>query len=163
MWESRATLPETWLGCRFHTVWKKSAAKAEQAVEESCLQPGPVRIFFGFPTGLKARVRQTSGPQKKQKIGVNYILSLVPETSRVAGLHMARSRGCQKKRKEKRIRWGEDDCAEQGEATNSATCRMRVTSASVALTLTPTLCHRLSCSASDTLKVELNTDSYELL
>jgi len=45
--------------------------------------------------------------KKKREIGVNHILSLVPETSRVAGLHMARSRGCQEKRKEKRIRWGE--------------------------------------------------------
>ena len=57
------------------------------------------------------------------------------------------------KQEKKEDKMGGDECAEQGEVTDPATCRRRVIPALVAPTPTPTLCHTLSCSANDTLKV----------
>jgi len=60
-----------------------------------------------LPNGAEGRSSSDTWSPKKIENRVNYILSLVPETSRVAGLHITHSRGCQEYRKEKRIRWGE--------------------------------------------------------
>ena len=154
MWESRATLPETWMGCRFHRVWKKSVERAGQAVVESYLQLEPVQTSFGYPTALRAGVRQILGLQKTENwrelrtvVGPrNLTSSWSPHSAQ------QRMSGKQKREEDK---MGGDDCAEQGEATNSASCRKRVIPASATLTLTLALCHTLSCPASDTLKVKL--------
>jgi hypothetical protein len=68
--------------------------------------------------------------------------------------HRAQQRmsGKQKVRREGEM--GGDDCAEQGEVTNSATCRAKSHPRIRDSHVRPTFCHTLSCPASDTLKVK---------
>jgi len=134
--------------------------KAGLAVAECYFRLGLVRTFFGFPTVLYTGKFVRHVLSRKREIWICHILSLVPETSRVAGLHIARSKGCQEKRKVgEDIRGGDD--SEQGEVTNPASCRTRVIHAPVALTPAKTLCHTLSCPVSDTLKVEFTKNRQE--
>ena len=79
------------------------------------------------------------------------LLSLVPETSRVAGLHITDSKGYQEETESDDKR-REDECAEQGYVTNSRFAG-RESSQLPWLSHPQTLCHPLSCPVNDTLKV----------
>lgn len=59
---------------------------------------------------------------------------------------------------------GEDDCAEQGEVTNSRFAGGQSSHIRDARRTLPTLCHPLSCPVNDTLKVnsEKNTQTTAL-